>query len=212
MRHANQFNGLKLITGVVGPYSLAEETQTWFHGLIGSHKPKGWDYQLHNEPILNLVYEHRRKYGLFETKPGFGADFIPEATAMLGNVLIQAHVGAQVRLGYHLPDDFGTTLLRGFGALPFPQYRRGESPPKFGGYLFASAGGDAVARNLNLAGNSFQDSRSVRKRPFFGSWQVGASVWTRWVQGTFSYVTWGKEFYGQKSFSRFGAITVTVFF
>ena len=43
MRQANQFHGLKIVTGVVGPYSLAEETQNWFHDLIGSGRAQGWD-------------------------------------------------------------------------------------------------------------------------------------------------------------------------
>ena len=212
MRQENVFHGFKVMTGVVGPYSLAEETQNWFHDRIGSGHAQGWDYQLHNEPILNLVYEHRRKYQLFHTGPGFGADVIPAGSAMLGNVLIQAQVGAQLRLGYNLPDDFGTTLLRGFGELPFPQYSSLEAAPKFGVYAFASAGGTAVAHNISLDGNSFQDSPHVDKRPFFSTAEVGASLWTRWFEATFSYVYWGKEFYGQQKDSRFGAVSVSWFF
>ncbi len=33
----------KIVTGVVGPYSLAEETQNWFHDIIGSGHAIGWD-------------------------------------------------------------------------------------------------------------------------------------------------------------------------
>ncbi len=212
IRHENLFHGFKVVTGVVGPYSLAEETQNWFHDIIGSGHAMGWDYQLHNEPILNLVYEHRRKYQLFKTGSGFGSDIIPAGSAMLGNVLIEAQVGAQLRLGYHLPDDFGTTLLRGFGAMPFPQYSSQAPARKFGFYAFASAGGTAVAHNLTLDGNSFQDSPHVDKRPFFGSTEMGATLWTRWFEASFSYVYWGKEFYGQQTDSRFGAVYLSWFF
>lgn len=212
IRHENLFHGFKIVTGVVGPYSLAEETQNWFHDIIGSGHAMGWDYQLHNEPIFNLVYEHRRKYELFQTHSGFGSDIIPAGSAMLGNVLIQAQVGAQLRLGYHLPDDFGTTLLRGFGAMPFPQYSSQEPVPKFGLYAFASAGGTAVARNITLDGNTFQDSPHVDKRPFFPSTEIGARLWTRWFEVSFSYVYWGKEFYGQQADSRFGAVYLSWFF
>jgi len=212
VRHENIFHGFKVVTGVVGPYALAEETQNWFHDLIGSGHAEGWDYQLHNEPILNLVYEHRRKYQLFHTSQGFGADVIPAVSGMLGNVLIQAQAGAQVRLGYNLPDDFGSTLLRGFGVMPFPQYSSKEPAPKFGVYAFGSAGGTAVARNITLDGNSFQDSPHVDKRPFFPTTEIGASLWTRWFEATFSYVYWGKEFYGQQKDSRFGAVSLSWFF
>lgn len=212
MRQGNLFHGFKIVTGVVGPYSLAEETQNWFHDIIGSGHAMGWNYQLHNEPIFNLVYEHRRKYQLFHTDSGFGADIIPAGSAMLGNVLIQAQVGAQLRLGYRLPDDFGTTLLRGFGSMPFPEYSSQAPAPKFGVYAFASAGGTAVAHNLTLDGNSFQDSPHVDKRPFFASTEIGATLWTRWFEASFSYVYWGKEFYGQQSDSKFGAVYLSWFF
>ena len=92
------------------------------------------------------------------------------------------------------------------------QYSSDKPAPKFGLYAFASAGGTAVARNLSLDGNTFEDSRHVDKRPFFGAMEVGASLWTRWFQATFSYVYWGKEFYGQQQDSKFGAISVSWFF
>ena len=114
----NRFHGLKFITGVVGPYSFAEETQREVHRLGGSAIPQGWDYQLETEPIFNMVYEHRRRYDLFQTESGFGFQVIPMAGAMLGNVLIQGQAGAQLRLGYNLPDDFGTTLMRGPAICP----------------------------------------------------------------------------------------------
>ncbi|MEK7678086.1 MAG: lipid A deacylase LpxR family protein [Verrucomicrobiota bacterium] len=209
----NRFHGLKFITGVVGPYSFAEETQREVHRLGGSAIPQGWDYQLETEPIFNMVYEHRRRYDLFQTESGFGFQVIPMAGAMLGNVLIQGQAGAQLRLGYNLPDDFGTTLMRGLGNLPFP--REDEDAPNqrnFGAYLFAGGGANLVARNLALDGNTFRDSPSVDKRPFFPGAEFGASVVTRRFQATFSYVIWGKEFYGQQRHSEFGAVTVSYFF
>lgn len=126
------YHGLKLISGVVGPWSLAEDTQKWVHKRIGSGIPQGWGSQLHNEPILNLVYEHRRKYRLW-TGPGEGAlELLPMANLMLGNVLTQGQLGAQVRLGWRIPDDFGTTLMRGMVHLP-PAPRRSSNGKRTGG-------------------------------------------------------------------------------
>jgi hypothetical protein len=56
------YHGLKFVTGVVGPWSLAEETQNAVHGLIGNDKSEGWYYQLENEPIFNFAYEYRHKF------------------------------------------------------------------------------------------------------------------------------------------------------
>ncbi|MCP5523677.1 MAG: lipid A deacylase LpxR family protein [Verrucomicrobiales bacterium] len=211
--HGNQFHGLKLITGVVGPASLAEETQKWVHDRIGSTEPQGWDYQLKNEPILNLVYEHRRRYTLAGSRDGLGAEVIPVAGAMLGNVLIQAQAGAQLRLGYQLPDDFGTSLMRGLGNLPFPALEDAQTARRrWGVYVFAGGSANLVARDLTLDGNSFRDGPHVTKEPFFAAGEAGISLWLQHFQTTFSYVIWGKEFQGQDQASQFAAVTASVCF
>jgi hypothetical protein len=211
LQRGNVLHGVKLVTGVVGPASQAEHVQAWFHELIGDDKPQGWAYQLHNEPIFNLVYEHRRKYPLLADTSAWSAEIIPVGNIMMGNVLIQAQAGAQVRFGYQVPDNFGTTLIRGFGALPYARPRRnGETEPRWGAYVFASGSGVAVARNLSLDGNTFEDSPSVEKNPFFLTGEFGLSLWTRWCEVTASFVWWGEEFKNQARPSRFGALAITV--
>jgi lipid A 3-O-deacylase len=211
--HGNQLDGLKFISGVVGPASLAEQTQKAFHKISGSPDPQGWAYQLKNEPILNLVYEHRRRYSILESRSGWGAEAIPVVGAMLGNVLIQAEADAQFRFGYNLPRDFGTTLMRGMGNLPFPRTGKDAAAAhQFGAYVFAGGGGNLVARNLTLDGNTFRAGPRVPKEPAFGAAEAGASVWSRWLEVTFTYVYWGREFRNQGKPSRFGAAIISVHF
>lgn len=211
LRRGNLLHGLKFVTGVVGPASQADEVQAWFHELIGDKKARGWAYQLHNEPIFNLVYEHRRKYPLLSENSSWSADLIPVGSAMLGNVLIQTQAGLQVRFGYQVPDNFGTTLIRGFGSMPYARPRaNGESEPRWGAYVFASGSGVAVARNLSLDGNTFEDSPRVEKTPFFLTGEFGLSLWTRWCEVTASFVWWGEEFKNQARPSRFGALALSV--
>ncbi len=72
---------LQFTFGVVGPMSLAGETQNWVHGIVGDKKAKGWHYQLHNEPGLIIQYERSIKLippksilGLiFDFEPHYGA-------------------------------------------------------------------------------------------------------------------------------------------
>jgi len=47
-----QFN-----VGVVGPASLAQETQDFAHDMIGSPRAQGWDNQLQNEPTIEAICE-----------------------------------------------------------------------------------------------------------------------------------------------------------
>jgi lipid A 3-O-deacylase len=211
--HGNRFHGLKVITGMVGPASGAAETQRAVHKVTGNPQPQGWDYQLKNEPILNLVYEHRRRFTLADSHAGWSAQAIPVVGGMLGNVLIQAEADAQFRAGYNVPDDFGTTLMRGLGNLPFPRdSAESSASPKFGVYVFAGGGVNLVARNLSLDGNTFRDGPSVSKKPVFPAGEFGATIWTRWAELTMTYVIWAREYDAQTRTSDFGAATIAVHF
>jgi len=208
----NRYNGLKFITGVVGPWSLADETQKQVHRWVGSGQPQGWDYQLHNEPIFNLVYEHRRKYRLLGEPQGFAVEALPVGNVMLGNLLVQGQIGGQFRFGYNIPDDFGTTLMRGMGHLPPPRPSADAAAPKWGAYFFGGVNANLVLHNLTLDGNTWKDSPSVDKEWFVPAAEVGMAVAIRRFTVAFAYVFWGKEFEGQPENSEFGAFTVSYVF
>ncbi|MGC8743721.1 MAG: lipid A deacylase LpxR family protein [Verrucomicrobiia bacterium] len=212
IRKGNDFHGLKFVTGVVGPASLAKETQIWFHRIIGSHRPMGWHHQLRNEPIFNFVYEYRHKYKLFDTESGYSSELIPVAGVMAGNILCQGQLGLQSRIGWHIPDDFGTTLLRGMGNLTLPKYKETGKYNRAGFYLFGGGGFRAVGRDLQLEGNTFRDSPGVSIRNFVLSGEIGMSVYYKAIQVTASYVVNGREFDFQRRTSDYGALAITVFF
>ena len=87
----------------------------------------GWDYQLKNEPVFDLAYEHRHRLMLAGRREGWSADALPLGGLWLGNLMTQAQAGGFVRAGYHVPGDFGPVLIRGMGNLPPP--RRDTPPP-----------------------------------------------------------------------------------
>ena len=125
VERSNSYHGLKFITGVVGPWSLAEETQRAVHDLVGSGNPQGWDYQLENEPILNLAYEYRHKFRLAGRRDGWAVEALPTAAAGWATSSLQGQFGGQLRFGYNMPDDFGIALVRGMGHLPPPRRDEG---------------------------------------------------------------------------------------
>ena len=210
LERENSLHSLKLIAGVAGPASYAEDVQKFAHSTTNSTKAEGWAYQIKNEPVINLVYEYRHKFALTPRDAAFGMEMIPMGGAFLGNYLIQAETDVQFRIGYHLPEDFGTTVLRGSGYLPPPQDDTAHHA--WGIFAFAGGGANLVGWNLTLDGNSFADSRSVDKRIFVPAAEVGASLWTHWFQTTFSYVMWGKEFYGQPKREDYGSVLLSCFF
>lgn len=205
IEHDHVYHGLKLIAGVVGPASLAEKTQDTVHDIVGTDKSQGWDYQLGNEPLFNLVYEHRRKYRLLGEAHRASLQAIPVGNIMLGNMLTQAQLGGQFRFGYNIPDDFGVSLLRGMSHLPPPRWS--PEAPLWGVYLFAGGGANFVAHDITLDGNTWRDSRSVDRKWFVPAGQVGVAVSHRRFTVAFAYVFWGEEFDGQSEHSKFGAVT-----
>jgi hypothetical protein len=210
VEHDHSYHGLKFITGVIGPAALAAETQREVHQIGGWGDPQGWDYQLKNEPIMNLAYEYRYRFELVGHRDGWSMEALPIAGAWLGNDLTQGEIGALMRFGYHMPDDFGTTLVRGMGHLPPP--RRDGDSSDWGFSIYGGVLGNLVLRDITLDGNSFQDSPNVAKKHFVPVAGAGMSVGNRHFQAAFTYVFWGKEFQNQDEHSQFGSITLMYIF
>lgn len=204
LRRERSLHTAKLILGVVGPSSFAERTQIVVHKLLNDPQPRGWDYQIKNESIVDLLYEYHRRLPLTAANVPLGADCIPMAGGMLGNYLTQVQTQVQCRAGVNLPDDFGGTTLRESGFLPPPRRE-----PAWGGYLFAGAGGTLVLRDITLDGNTFAHSRSTEKRPLVPRGEAGAALTTPWCLITFGYQVWGKTYYHQKNREDFGSLLVS---
>lgn len=203
-------HAFQLLAGVIGPRTVGEEAQRLSHRVFGDTFPKGWDYQLKNEPLLNINYEYRRRYQLVNHDGGFGVELIPVGTVMLGNYLTKGRAEAQLRVGYRLPDDFSQTSLRGIGTIPFDYNRSAGNA--WGVYLFAGGGGDLVVRDITLDGNSFRNSPSVSRRPLVSSAMIGLSFRAGSVQGSVSYFLCGQEFAGQLKGEQYGSAMLTYLF
>ena len=205
----NRYHGFRLTLGIVGPWALAGETQRKVHHLLNTTSlPEGWGSQLRNEPLLNLMYEHRRKIRLAGRDDGWAAEAIPVVGIMAGNLRSLGHLGGQVRLGYRIPDDFGVTLLREMGDLPPPQPRAATG---LGVFLYGGGGGSLVLHDLTLDGNTVKESPSVDKKPWVPSAMVGMGIGNPHFLATFSFIFSGREFDGQRNAARYGSLTFTGF-
>ncbi len=201
----NQLDNIQLTVGMVGPASGAAHTQRFVHDVIDSPDPKGWSHQLHNEPGVMLTME-RKWRGIYEFSPfGWAADITPSVGASIGNIYTHASTGAVVRFGYDLPSDYGPPLIR--PSLPGSDF---FIPQKdFSWYLFAGVEGRAVARNIFLDGNTWEDSHSVDKYPLVGGLQAGIAFTIYDTRIAYTHIIRTKEFHGQQRNDEFGAITVS---
>ena len=202
--------------GIVGPSSGAEAVQDMVHGWIGAEKAQGWDYQLEDEPGINLIYERRYRLVARTLWDSIGFDLIPHGGFSLGNVQTYANLGATTRFGLNLPSDFGVDLARGgaIGASPADDLDPRVAPNRhFSLFLFVGAEGRAVARDIFLDGNTWKESASVDKEPFVADLLAGVGLIAgRWqLTGTFVHRT--KEFETQPDpWSHFGSLTLSVAF
>jgi lipid A 3-O-deacylase len=199
----------QITLGVVGPHSMAEQSQKAVHEIIDSPEPMGWDTQLKTEPGLILSYQRKWKArSEFISLAGLGIDFSPHIGVSLGNVFSQAAVGGIFRIGFDLPQDYGPPLISPSMAgtnffVPFNS---------LGWYLFAGFEGRVVGRNIFLDGNTWRSSRSVNKRYLVGDVMAGAVITFSKVRLAYTHVMRTREFRGQEGGDSYGAVTLTVRF
>ncbi|HEY2032307.1 MAG TPA: lipid A deacylase LpxR family protein [Rhizomicrobium sp.] len=202
---SGRLDQMNLQLGVVGPASLAEQTQNTVHKLINNDEANGWKYQLKNEPTAELTYERAWKLISPQSFAGLLFDVDPHVGAAVGNVYDYANVGAVARFGFPLPDDYGPVRIEPntAGSNWF------EPTGAIGAYVFAGVDGRAVARNIFLDGNTWDHSRSVNKVPFVGDLQLGAAITSYNWRLTFTHVFRSKEFEHQHYDEQFGAINLS---
>lgn len=190
---------LEVDVGIVGRHSYAQDLQEEVHKWLGNDEPRGWANQLSDEPALEIIYE--RKWKLLKTETGgkWGFDLIPHAGAGIGNVAVYANAGAEFRYGWNRPNDYGTCPIRPgceTGRLPDD----GSADPgggRYGFFFFLGADGRAVLHDIFLDGNTFEDSHSVKKKPFVADLSAGLGFALPDLKVTYSVVYRTKQFDSQ---------------
>ena len=215
-RNSVHMDTLELDIGIVGRHSYAQDIQEVIHKWTGTLVPKGWEHQLHDEPLINLYIERKWKALQKTNSAGLGFDFIPHAGLGVGNAYTGVNMGGQIRFGWNIPNDYGTYLIRAGSDSNAPL---DDTDPRFfqpfhrlGLHLFLAVDGKAVARNILLDGNTFRDSHSVDKKPFVVDFIGGVGMIIHQIKITYSYVYRTKEFKAQHDEQQFGAISVSFTF
>lgn len=205
-------DSLSLQVGVIGRHSYAQETQETVHGWINNDQAKGWAFQLQDEVGANLILERRWRLYARSARETLGFDLVPHAGVSLGNVQTYGNIGLTARLGFNLPNDFGIEPIAGGAATVSPlddRDPRVSGERRFSLFVFGGVDGRAVARDIFLDGNTWEDSPSVDKETLVGDayWGVGI-VRGKW-QFTYTYVVRSKEFKAQREVGQFGSVAIS---
>jgi hypothetical protein len=196
---------LELDLGIVGPEALGEDTQTWWHKLVGYMEPHGWDNQLNTEPAIQTYFTRSLQVG-FRNDDYWGFDIVPHGRVALGSVYIFGEVGTLLRAGYNLPSEYVISPMDSFST--HPSYH----PPKWSFYVFTGADGRVVGRNIFLDGNTFEDSHSVDKELFVADFRAGAAIRYGPIEVVGSAVHRTREFELQNKDESFLSLTLQYHF
>lgn len=197
---------VELTLGMVGPASLAQNTQKFIHSHITDSKlPKGWSHELKNEPGLMLAWQRTHPAALSGDAGPLYWTVSPHYGLTVGNIYTFANTGFSIQLR---PGDtkWQDTPVRVRPALPGTGFF--EIPEKrWSWYLFAGVDGRAMGRNIFLDGNSFANSHSVDKNVFVADSNAGIALTYDQFRISYTLVHRTKEFEDQDS-QVFGAISV----
>jgi hypothetical protein len=231
-QHAPQSNSEILDTreitlGVMGPWALGEQAQNLIHDAIGVDRFLGWQNQLENEPALQLAIDRKFKdhRGPGAIAPGFSVDSIRSLGLRLGNIETSATVGVEGRIGWNLPNDFGTYPIRpGAENRPPSASIHGDTGnaaltvtrAQAGVHLFGTLETKLVLHDFSLDGNLFRSSHSVTRRPLVAQAAIGISaqgpVAGHGVKLAVMRVFRTREFDEQGSSHAFGSVALSIEF
>ena len=204
----NAFGSLELQLGVVGPSALGEQVQNNVHDMLNIQRAMGWDYQLKDEPGVNLVATRQWRFNRPTGWDGISIGVVPSVAASLGNVSTYAAAGMMLRFGTELDADFGPPRVRpvSSGSVFY------EPTERWGWYVFAGVEGRAVLRDISLDGNTWRESRHVDRETVVGDANAGMALFTPWGRLTASYTVRSKEFTTQTEIAQFGSLSLAVRF
>lgn len=218
----------ELTLGVIGPLALAQPAQNLVHDVIGAAQFQGWDNQLGNEPALQMAMDRKFKdySGAGAITPGFSSDSIRRLGLQLGNIETSATVGIEGRMGWNIPNDFGTYPIRpgAENRPPSASSIHGDSGdiaslptrPRAGIHLFGTLETKLVLHDFSLDGNLFQSSHSVTRRPWVAQAAVGLSAQSpvagHGVKLAVMRVWRTREFEEQGPSHAYGSVTLSIEF
>lgn len=212
-RTAERLDSVEVNLGIVGPAALGKQTQDMVHDLRDMDKFNGWDNQLRNEPTLQVVYENKLRLFKQPVAKGLQHDFISHAGIALGTVGSYLNAGGEYRIGWDLPEDFGTSAVRpgGDNSAPGAGDTRLLLTDKllYGLHAFVSVDGRLVGNDIFLDGNTWRNSHSIDKKYLVADVSVGVSFLIRQWKISYGQVFRTREFKQQKHHHEYGSLSIS---
>ncbi len=205
----NRANSLGLILGVAGPASLAEQSQTIVHEMIGARTPEGWDNQISNELVFRVEAEHIERFYDHSFTDSTSIDVSSYSEAGFGNLRSDIGTGLTFRVGNLLDETYAA--INPFNSQAVSVLTR-KTTNQFYWQLFTSVYAGYVFNDITLDGNTFTNSHSVEMIHDQALISAGMFVMYQHWAATFSTHRATKQFDGQINDSKYGSITVSYYY
>lgn len=202
----NKANSLGLSLGVVGPASLAEQSQTIIHKLIGATIPKGWDNQIKNELLLRIEGEHIERFYVHSFSDYLSFDASSYSALGIGNLRSDIGTGLTMRFGNILDKTYATINPNSNNAM---SGIKSTTNDKVYWQLFNTIYASYMFNDITLTGNTFTDSHSVDMIHEQIRFSFGSSILYHNWGATFSINRGNDQFKGQQTVSKYGSVTIS---
>ncbi len=214
------YESLEFDLGILGPSSLAENAQKMIHEYYHYTIPRGWNYQVNDEPDFDFKYNRRWRFELAKSehfKPGI--QIMPDVGFTAGSIFDEVHAGALFRLGWNMPDDFGP------GHLALPEDFTGVAACGCGNwfedffsaqsfYVFARPYGELVARDSTLQGDTWSSRDPVTSVPepaLFGAEYGLSHRFLKHFELTYMWTSVSPEFHRQHDWDSWASVQLSFF-
>ena len=191
--------------GVVGPASMAEQSQNTVHRVRALGLAQGWDNQLRNEPDVGVRLARVLRYSA-PVRGQVTGEFLPHMGVVAGTAQSFASLGGQWRIGLRMPADFGWRSIDDVVPASGGRAAGGNAPWGIHGFLAADA--RVFGHNVLVQGNLFQDSHSMPLQRVVGEVKAGLVYSGRRWDIAYTHQVRTAEFKGQGDVDSFGSFSV----
>ncbi|WP_338845352.1 lipid A deacylase LpxR family protein [Massilia sp. W12] len=102
-RELGRMSTMELDVGMLGPWSLAQQSQKAIHKLVGAPMPNGWNNQLKSELGFQFSFNHQRRIRQAQRGP-LSFDLIAHAGFGIGTMFDYVNGGLTLRIGNNLEE------------------------------------------------------------------------------------------------------------
>lgn len=205
--HAPVLDAWSAKVGVVGPASMAEQSQNTVHRVRALPLAQGWDNQLRNEPDVGFRYARVLRYAA-PVRGQVTGEFLPHMGLVAGTAQSFVSLGAQWRIGLRIPNDFGWRSID--DVIPASGGRPEGEEPRRGFHGFLAADARAFGHNVLVQGNLFHESHSMPLQRVVGEVKAGLVYSGRRWDVAYTHQVRTAEFKGQGDVDSFGSFSVGI--